>query len=84
MFAVYILKSLKDHRLYIGSTKNLRERLLEHNDGKVYSTKNRRPFKVIYCELYRSEEDARVREHNLKLRTNAYRQLKRRIKKSIE
>lgn len=84
MYALYILKSLKDQNLYIGSTNNLKRRILEHNSGKVFSTKYRRPFKLVYCELYKSESDARKREHNLKLNGRALGQLKRRIADSIK
>lgn len=84
MYALYILKSLKDEELYIGSTNNLKRRLIEHNEGKVFSTKSRKPFHLVYCELYKSEFDARKREHNLKLNGKALGQLKKRITKSIE
>ena len=84
MFYTYILKSKKDKDLYIGSTDNLRQRFVKHNKGLVPSTCNRRPLEIIYYEAYKSESDARQREHNLKLRRNAFSQLKRRIKKSIE
>ncbi len=84
MYAVYILRSLKDNKLYFGSTINLKKRLNEHNLGKVFSTKSRRPFELVYCELYKSEKDARIREKNLKLRSKAYYQLKRRISRSLE
>jgi len=83
MYYVYILKSKKDGELYIGSTKDLKKRFLLHNLGKVFSTKHRRPFELIYYEAYKSEKDARDREHNLKLRANALTQLKRRLEKSL-
>lgn len=83
MFFVYILKSKKDNNLYLGSTNDLRERIKKHNLGKVASTKLRMPLKLVYYEAYASEEEARHREHNLKLRARAFRQLKLRIKKSI-
>jgi len=73
---------LKDQELYIGSTNNLRKRIAEHNSGKVFSTKIRKPFKLIYCEAYLSGKEARKREYNLKLRANAFNQLKRRISES--
>ncbi|MEK7558439.1 MAG: GIY-YIG nuclease family protein [Patescibacteria group bacterium] len=82
MFYVYILKSKKDGNLYTGSTNNLRKRLEEHNSKKVFSTKIRVSFELIYYEAYKSELDARKREHNLKLRANALTGLKRRIVKS--
>ncbi|MFH0863984.1 MAG: GIY-YIG nuclease family protein [Candidatus Gottesmanbacteria bacterium] len=83
MFYVYILKSKKDGNLYTGSTNDLKRRIEEHNSGLVYSTKNRKPFKLIYYEAYSDESDARNREHNLKLRAKALGQLKRRIKESL-
>ena len=83
MFFVYFLKSEKDKKLYIGSTNDLRKRFKEHNSGFVESTKLRRPFKLVYFEAYASEKEARHREHNLKLRARALRQLLNRIKDSI-
>jgi len=80
MFYVYLLKSKVDHKNYIGSTNDLRKRFEEHNLGKVYSTRGRGPFELIYYEAYKSEKDARMREHNLKLRSREYTQLKQRIK----
>ena len=41
---VYILRSLKDKKKYIGSTINIIKRLKIHNKGGVNSTKNRRPL----------------------------------------
>ena len=84
MFYVYILKSKKDHNLYTGSTNDLRRRFKEHNDGKVFSTKTRKPFELVYYEAYKVEKDARTRESNLKLRSKAFIQLKKRIKKCLE
>lgn len=84
MFYVYVLKSKKDFNLYTGSTNDLRNRVKLHNMGGVFSTKNRRPFEVIYYEAYKAEGDARKREHNLKLRSRALAQLKSRIPESIK
>lgn len=66
MFYVYILKSKKDSKCYIGSTNNLRLRLELHNNGKVFSTQYRRPLTLIYYEAYLSERYARKREQRLK------------------
>jgi putative endonuclease len=44
MWFVYILRSLRDENLYIGSTNDLQHRLIEHNSGNVDSTKHRTPF----------------------------------------
>ena len=83
MFTMYILKSFKDGKLYIGSTSNLRRRLVEHNSGLALATKGRRPLKLVYAEAYISEEEARHREHSLKTRGRALRQLLLRIKQSV-
>jgi putative endonuclease len=84
VYYVYVLKSGKDGLFYTGSTSDLRRRLKEHNTGKVFSTRLRKPFILIYYEAYRIEKDARMREHNLKLRSRAFAQLKRRIERSAK
>lgn len=84
MYYLYILKSKKDNNLYTGSTNDLKRRLLEHNEGKVKSTKLRIPFVLIYYEAYLNEEDARSREYSLKKTGKALGQLKRRISKSLQ
>lgn len=66
MFYVYILQSLKDSKLYTGFTDNLRKRILKHNLGKVFSTKTRRPLKLIYLEICFNKQDAKQREKYLK------------------
>lgn len=62
MFYVYILFSLRDRKLYTGFTTDLRKRLQEHNRGLVPATKNRRPLKLIYCEVFIDEKDAIIKE----------------------
>ena len=83
MFFVYIIKSRKNENLYIGYTSDLRKRLKEHNSGLVRPTKSRRPLHLVYYEVYASKQDATKREHNLKLRAKALRQLIIRIESSL-
>ena len=66
MYYVYVLLSERDGKFYTGSTGNLKERLEEHKRGYARSTKNRRPFKLIYYEACLNEEDAMQREKYLK------------------
>jgi len=84
MFFVYILKSKKDGKLYLGYTNDLKKRLKEHNLGLVNSTKSKRPLYLMYYEAYAAREDAVKREQNLKLRAKALKQLKNRIKLSLK
>lgn len=79
MFYTYCLQSLQNNELYIGSTKDLKKRLLEHNKGLNFSTKRYKPWKVIYYEACIEESDARRREGYLKT-TQGGRLLKRRMK----
>lgn len=65
-YFVYILLSQKDHKLYVGCTENLELRLKRHNDGGVNSTKNRRPFSLIYNEEIEDKATAFNRERFLK------------------
>ncbi|OIO00062.1 excinuclease ABC subunit C [Candidatus Desantisbacteria bacterium CG_4_10_14_0_8_um_filter_48_22] len=66
MYYVYILKSEKDGKHYIGMTSNLELRLAEHNNGSVKSTQNRTPLKIIHYESYPDKKDATKRERFLK------------------
>lgn len=66
MHYVYILKSMKDNKLYTGYTNNLKVRLKLHNLGKVFSTKNRNPFELIYYEACINQQDATHHEKYLK------------------
>lgn len=62
MFYVYILKSLKDHKTYVGHTNDIERRLSEHNSGQSKSTKNRVPFELIYSEKLETSAEAKNRE----------------------
>ena len=66
MFYVYVLKSQQTKSLYKGQTENVVNRLKEHNNGKVKSTKPYRPWKKVYLESYGSEIEAMRREKALK------------------
>jgi len=50
MFYTYVLQSLKDKKLYIGFTEDLKKRFFEHNHGKIKATKGRSPFRLVYYE----------------------------------
>ena len=66
MYYVYILQSLKDKKLYIGYSSNLKRRLKEHKTGGSKSTKCRLPFRLVYYEAHTSKEDAKRREKYFK------------------
>jgi len=65
-YYVYVLQSEKDHQFYVGFTKNIQRRLIEHNKGKVTSTKRRLPLKLVYWEGCLCQADSTRREKYLK------------------
>lgn len=66
MYYTYVLRSGKDEKWYIGFTKDLKLRLEQHDKGLVESTKQRRPFQLVYYEACLSQDDATKREKYLK------------------
>jgi len=65
-YYVYILRSLKDGKLYVGYTEDLQKRIDRHNKGGSFSTKCRAPFEIIFYEAYRNKYDALRREKYFK------------------
>jgi putative endonuclease len=78
IYTTYVLKSLKDKKYYIGYTSNFIERMHNHLKGLVESTKNRRPFIIVYCEVCFNKDSAIRREKYLKT-SYGHRYLKNRI-----
>ena len=64
---LYILKSEKNGRYYIGSTKDTERRLKDfHNLGKVKATRNSKPWVVVFRKEFRVIAEARKMEYRLK------------------
>ena len=67
-YSVYILKSKKNGRYYIGCSRDVLSRLNEHNLGLSRATKNRGPWDLVYEEQFPSLSLARQTEKILKKR----------------
>ena len=63
---VYILQSLRTGSYYIGSTNDIKRRLLEHEKGKVTATKFLRPLELKLTVLCLTLTEARKAEYKLK------------------
>jgi len=63
---LYVIRSLKDGRLYTGIAASRDNRLREHNTGRVRSTRNRRPFVLVYSEPFETRAQAMARERYFK------------------
>jgi len=67
MFYVYVLKSLRNKKRYVGSTElEPTIRLKKHNSGTNQFTKRNGPFILVYQEEYTDITTARRRENFLK------------------
>ena len=65
-YFVYILRSERDGKQYIGCTSDLAERLRRHNRGQVRATKHRAPWRLVHVEKYAEQTEAFLREKFLK------------------
>ncbi|NAS30967.1 GIY-YIG nuclease family protein [Flavobacteriaceae bacterium R38] len=63
---VYVLRSLKDNRFYVGMSADIEKRIQTHNSGNVKSTKGYRPWELIHQESFPDRITARKREKYLK------------------
>jgi len=82
-YYIYVLQSTIDDCFYTGYTSNLKKRINDHNNGKVASTKHRRPLKLLYFEGCLNQQDATHREKYLKT-TYGKRYIKNRLMKYID
>ena len=66
-FYVYILKSKVDEtKHYVGSTQNIEERLIKHNQGGCPHTKKYKPWKVETAIAFSDKQKAQSFEKYLK------------------
>jgi putative endonuclease len=67
MFTVYVLKSQRNGKRYVGYTsKSENVRLKEHNNGSNQFTRNNGPFALLHVERYDDKSEAIRRERFLK------------------
>jgi putative endonuclease len=67
MFYTYVLKSDMNSKRYVGQTsKDVFQRLQDHNNGSNKWTRINGPFRVVYFEEYVTKTEAIKREHFLK------------------
>ncbi len=63
MYYFYVLYSLKDGKLYKGSTSQLLKRIEQHNAGQTKSIQKRRPFILLHYETFDNKKEAIRREY---------------------
>jgi putative endonuclease len=65
-YAVYILKSEKQGRYYIGSSSSVGTRLMVHNSPSARWTKRYQPWSVLHVEEFATRAEAVQRERFFK------------------
>jgi putative endonuclease len=66
MFHVYVLRSTKTGRRYVGSCEDVDERLRRHNAGHSKSTRHGAPWGLIYREIFLTRAEAERKERYYK------------------
>ncbi len=66
MYTVYILKSQKYKKSYVGYTNDINRRLEEHNNRESNFTSKYAPWDLFYTETFVSRIEAINREKYLK------------------
>jgi len=72
MIYTYLLQSLKDGSFYTGISIDLHNRVNSHNDGRVSSTKLKRPYTLVYFKEHSDYAQARKHEKWLKKKNRDY------------
>lgn len=62
MFYIYVLRSTKTGRRYVGSCENLDERLRRHNAGHSKATRNGIPWILVHSETFPNRAEAARKE----------------------
>ena len=65
---VYLIISKKDgfYKTYVGYAKNVRKRILEHNNNKGAKSTRGRNWKLVYKKEFKSKKLALMYEYKLK------------------
>ena len=70
-YYIYIIQSQKDQSFYIGTTRDLSERIERHNQGRSKYTQKKRPWDIVYSEQHPDRSSAMKREYAIKRRKSS-------------
>jgi len=66
MYHTYAIKSINRNYVYVGITKELRDRINRHSKGQNHTTKPYTPFRLVYVKSFKTRMEARKHEKYLK------------------
>ena len=78
----YILRSLKNNKLYLGYTTDLKKRLKQHNSGSELATKPNIPYEMIHFSGFKNMKDAKNMETYYKT-ISGWKRLKHMLKNTL-
>ena len=70
MYYVYVLRSSKDGKYYVGFTADLEDRLKRHIEGRSKATRDRLPLYLVGCKKFESRKEAQDTERKFKINRN--------------
>lgn len=82
MHYFYIIRSLKNRKLYLGQTSDLKKRLNSHNSLQDKATKPHAPFELLYYSAFKDKQDAFECEKYFKT-TAGWKRIHRMLKNSL-
>ncbi len=82
MFYFYILRSIKNNKLYLGFTPDLKDRIKSHNNGENKATKPNIPYELIYYSAFKNKKDALNCEQYFKT-TSGWKRIHNMLKNTI-
>jgi putative endonuclease len=83
MYYFYILRSLKNGKLYLGFSPDLKARIKSHNKGENKATKPNIPYELIFYSAFKNEKDAINSEQYFKT-TAGWKRLHRMLENSLK
>lgn len=84
MFYVYLIQNDFTKEIYIGFSRDIKQRLKTHNEhGNKSTSRKNGLWKLVYTEIFRSEKDAKMRERRLKEHGSGKNELLKRLKNSL-
>lgn len=66
MYYVYLIESPATGQRYVGFSADLRQRLADHNAGKLPNTARYRPWRLVTYLGFSSKKQALAFEHHIK------------------
>jgi putative endonuclease len=67
MFYVYVLRSSKTGRRYVGSCENIDERIRRHNAGRSTATRHGIPWTLVHRKIFASRTETARKERFYKM-----------------